>query len=320
MTKILITGAAGQIGTELTFALRRKYGSDNVLATDIKEPVNGAVILDGPFEILDALDKKSLVKLVRDFKVNHIYHLSAMLSATGEKYPVAGWDLNMISLLNVLEVAREEHLERVFWPSSIAVFGKGAKKVKCPQYELQHPTTVYGISKSAGELLCNYYFEKYHVDVRSIRYPGLISYKTLPGGGTTDYAVDIYHKAVADKTYTCYLKENTRLPMMYMDDAIRATLELMEANAAKLSIRTSYNLSALDFTPAEIANSIKESIEDFVIEYAPDERQKIADSWPASMDDYYARRDWGWKPVYDLKAMTKDMLTHLSGAFISNYY
>ncbi len=320
MTKILITGAAGQIGAELTISLRTKYGSNNVLATDIREPADAALVLDGPFEILDALDRAKLVKLVRGFKANRIYHLSEILSATDEKYPVGSWDLNMQSLLNVLDVAREEHLERVFWPSSIAVFGKGSKKVKCGQFDIQHPSTVDGISKSAGELWCNYYFEKYAVDVRSIRYPGLISYKTLPGGGTTDYAAHIYYKAVIEKKYTCYLKENTRLPMMYMDDAIRATLELMEADAAKLSIRTSYNLSAMDFTPGEIASSIKENIEEFTMQYAPDYRQQIADSWPANMDDYYATRDWGWKPAYNLKAMTKDMLMHLSGAFINNYY
>lgn len=319
MTRILIIGAAGQIGTELTVALRKKYGTTKVLATDIKEPVNTPV-LDGPFELLDALDGKRLQKVIRENKIEHVYHLSAMLSATGEKYPVKAWDLNMVSLLNVLEIAREENMERVFWPSSIAVFGKGAKKVRCPQFEIQQPATVYGISKSAGELWCNYYFDKYRVDVRSIRYPGLISYKTSPGGGTTDYAVDIYHKAISEKKYTCYLKENTRLPMMYMTDAIRATMELMEANAAKLNVRTSYNLHGIDFTPAEIASSIKERIEEFEIMYEPDFRQQIADSWPASIDDYCARKDWSWKPQYDLTSMTKEMLTELSKQFVDEYY
>ncbi len=319
MSKVLIIGAAGQIGTELTVALRKKYGTSKVLATDIREPDNSP-ILDGPFELLDAMGRTSLQRVIRKNKIDHIYHLSAMLSATGEKYPMKGWDLNMQSLLNVLELAKEERLERVFWPSSIAVFGKGAKKVKCPQYEIQQPSTVYGMSKCAGELWCNYYFEKYRVDVRSIRYPGLISYKTTPGGGTTDYAVDIYHKAVVEKSYTCYLKENTRLPMMYMDDAVRATLELMEANAAKLNIRTSYNLSAIDFTPAEIAASIKQKIEGFNIKYEPDYRQLIADSWPASIDDYYARKDWGWKPEFNLEAMTREMLLQLSALYLNEYY
>jgi nucleoside-diphosphate-sugar epimerase len=317
--KVLIIGAAGQIGTELTVELRKKYGKDKVVATDIKEPLNSPIV-NGPFELLDALDGRAMQKVIRENKIDHIYHLSAMLSATGEKYPVKAWDLNMVSLLNVLELAREEHVERVFWPSSIAVFGKGARKVRCPQFEIQQPSTVYGISKSAGELWCNYYFEKYRVDVRSIRYPGLISYKTLPGGGTTDYAVDIFHKAIAEKKHTCYLKENTRLPMMYMPDAIRATMELMEANAAKLNVRTSYNLHGIDFTPAEIAASIKEVIEEFEITYEPDFRQQIADSWPASIDDYCAKKDWGWKPQYNLGSMTKEMLMELSKLFISEYY
>jgi nucleoside-diphosphate-sugar epimerase len=319
MSKVLIIGAAGQIGTELTVALRNKYGTNKVIATDIHEPAHSP-ILDGPFELLDAMDKRAMVNVIRDNKIEHIYLLSATLSATGEKCPVKAWGLNMQSLLNVLELAREEQLERVFWPSSIAVFGKGAKKIKCEQYEVQRPTTVYGISKSSGELLCNYYFEKYQVDVRSIRYPGLISYKTAPGGGTTDYAVDIFCKAVKEKNYTCYLKGNTRLPMMYMPDAIRATIELMEANAAKLSVRTSYNLRGIDFTPAEVAASIKERVDDFQVNYEPDFRQAIADSWPGSIDDYYARRDWGWKPEFDLASMTKEMLTELSKLFIDEYY
>lgn len=319
MSKLLIIGAAGQLGTELTVALRQRYGASKVLATDIREPENSPV-LDGPFELLDALQRTMLQRVVRKHKITQVYHLSAMLSATGEKFPLTGWDLNMQSLLHVLEIAKEERLERVFWPSSIAVFGKGAKKVKCPQHELQQPSTVYGISKSAGELWCNYYFEKYAVDVRSIRYPGLISYKTAPGGGTTDYAVDIYHKAIVEKSYNCYLKENTRLPMMYMDDAVRATLELMEANAAKLNVRTSYNLSGMDFTPAEIAASIKFKLEGFSMQYQPDSRQCIADSWPASMDDYYARKDWDWKPQFNLEAMTKEMLVQLSALYLNEYY
>ncbi|NCU06078.1 MAG: NAD-dependent epimerase/dehydratase family protein [Chitinophagaceae bacterium] len=319
MTRILITGAAGQIGTELTIALRKKYGAKNVLATDIKEPKDSPVT-DGAFELLDALDAKQMCKYIRDYKINHIYHLSAMLSATAEQYPRKGWDLNMLSLLNVLELSREEGIKRVFWPSSIAVFGKGAKKVKCEQYEVQKPATVYGISKSAGELWCNYYFEKYGIDVRSLRYPGLISYKTLPGGGTTDYAVDIFFKAVAERKYTCYLKEGTRLPMMYMDDAIRATLELMEANKNKLSVRTSYNLSGVDFTPAALAASIRERIGEFEMSYAPDFRQAIAESWPGSIDDYYAQKEWNWKPKYNLERITKEMLTEVSSQRVNEYY
>lgn len=319
MTRILVTGAAGQIGTELTVALRKRYGATQVIASDIQRPEHSP-ILDGPFVTLDALDRKALQSYVREQGVTQIYHLCAMLSATGEKFPLKGWDLNMESLLHILEIAREEKLERVFWPSSIAVFGKGAKKVNCGQFEIQHPSTVYGISKSAGELWCSYYFEKYGVDVRSLRYPGLISYKTAPGGGTTDYAVDIFFKAIQAKRYCCYLKQDTRLPMMYMQDAIRATIELMEADVAKLKIRTSYNLGAIDFTPAEIARSISEVVDGFRIDYAPDERQRIADSWPASIDDYCARKDWGWKPKFDLEAMTKDMLVNISATMINEYY
>jgi nucleoside-diphosphate-sugar epimerase len=318
MSKVLVIGAAGQIGTELTAALRKKYGTTKVLATDIKEVKTS--IVEGRFEILDALDYKKLQRVIRANKITHIYHLSAMLSANGEKFPAQGWDLNMQSLLHVLEVSKEENIEQVFWPSSIAVFGKGTKKVNCGQYEIQNPSTVYGISKSAGELWCNYYFEKYRLDVRSLRYPGLISNKTAPGGGTTDYAVDIFHKAIAERSYTSYLKENTRLPMMYMPDAIRATLELMDANSKKLSVRTSYNIDAMDFTPASIADCIKDKLAGFEIKYEPDIRQQIADSWPASIDDYYARRDWDWKPQYNLESMTKDMLKQLCETFINGYY
>lgn len=319
MSKVLVIGAAGQIGTELTVALRKLHGNENVVATDIQEPTNSAV-LDGHFELLDALDGKAMRHLVIENDIQQIYHLSAMLSATGEQYPIKAWDLNMHSLLNVLEIAKNEQIEKVFWPSSIAVFGKDAKKEQCGQYEMQHPSTAYGISKSAGELWCKYYYEKYGVDVRSLRYPGLISYKTAAGGGTTDYAVDIYHKAIAEKKYSCYLNQHTRLPMMYMNDAINATIDLMHAAPKQISVRTSYNLSGMSFTPAEITASIKERIPDFTINYLPDYRQQIADSWPASIDDSYARRDWGWQAEYDLPAMTKKMLIHLSALFINDYY
>lgn len=300
-------GAAGQIGTELTIALRKQHGASNVIASDIKE-VDDSPLFDGPFEILDAMDADGIWEIVREYKVKQIYHLSAMLSATGEQSPKKGWDLNMRSLINVLDIAKDEKLDKIFWPSSIAVFGQNASKINCGQDEPQRPVTVYGISKSAGELWCKYYHEKYGLDVRSLRYPGLISYKAQAGGGTTDYAVDIYHKAIKEKSYTCYLTEDTRLPMMYMDDAIRATVELMNTPDEKIRVRTSYNLSAISFSPAEIAASIQEQIPDFRIDYAPDYRQKIADSWPASIDDSAARSDWGWKERFDLEAMTMEMV------------
>jgi nucleoside-diphosphate-sugar epimerase len=318
MKKILVTGAAGQIGTELTCALRKLHGAENILATDIKFPMQ-ANLQDGPFALLDATDGNTLMNLVRYHNIGQVYHLSAMLSATGEQFPRKGWDLNMQSLLNVLEIAKEAKLEKVFWPSSIAVFGKGATMMNCGQHEPQRPSTVYGISKSAGESWCSYYGEKYGIDIRSLRYPGLISYKTTPGGGTTDYAVDIYYKAIAERSYTCYLKAGTRLPMMYMDDAIRATLELMDADASKLRVRTSYNLAAVSFTPEEVAAQIQQKIPDFTIRYEPDFRQQIADSWPASINDHCARRDWGWKHEFGLEAITRNMLVHLSSLFLSEY-
>nr|5Z75_A Chain A, Artificial L-threonine 3-dehydrogenase [synthetic construct]5Z75_B Chain B, Artificial L-threonine 3-dehydrogenase [synthetic construct]5Z75_C Chain C, Artificial L-threonine 3-dehydrogenase [synthetic construct]5Z75_D Chain D, Artificial L-threonine 3-dehydrogenase [synthetic construct] len=307
MMKILVIGACGQIGTELTVALREIYGNENVVASDIREPNEES----GPFEKLDVMDKERLEEIVEKHKITQVYHLAAILSATGEKNPLFAWDLNMNSLLNVLELAREGKIDKIFWPSSIAVFGPTTPKENTPQHTVMDPSTVYGISKLAGERWCEYYHEKYGVDVRSIRYPGLISWKTPPGGGTTDYAVDIFHKALEDGKYTCFLSEDTALPMMYMDDAIRATIELMEAPAENIKIRSSYNLAGMSFTPEEIAEEIKKHIPDFEISYEPDFRQAIADSWPASIDDSVARKDWGWKPEYDLDKMTEDMLKNL---------
>lgn len=306
-SRILITGAGGQIGTVLTDALRQAFGADNVLATDLRDLGPQA----GPTAILDALNPEALAELVNKWEITQIYHLAAILSATGEKNPLWAWDINMRSLFNVLETARATGVQKVYYPSSIAVFGREAAKFDTPQFEVLIPETVYGISKVAGENWANYYFRRYGLDVRSLRYPGIIGYQSLPGGGTTDYAVDIYHYAVRGETFTCFLSADTALPMLYMPDAIRATLELMEAPAENIRVRSSYNLSGMSFTPAEIAASIQKQVPDFRIQYAPDFRQAIADSWPASIDDSAARQDWGWKPMYDLDAMTTDMLTHL---------
>jgi len=307
---ILVTGACGQIGTELTRALRARYGRNQVIATDLRG-VTDALKAEGPYLKLDVLDKYELEKAVTKNRVTQIYHLVAMLSATGEKDPMAGWDLNMVSLLNVLEVARHQSIEKVFWPSSIAVFGPGAFKRNCPQESLTDPSTVYGISKSAGEQWCNYYRERYGLDIRSLRYPGLISHSAPPGGGTTDYAVDIFHQALRRKPYTSFLKADTSLPMMYMPDGVRATLELMDAPKQKLTVRSAYNIAAMSFTPAQIAAEIRAYLPDLDISYAPDQRQRIADSWPDSVNDDRARADWGWQPRYDLVSMVADMLQHL---------
>jgi nucleoside-diphosphate-sugar epimerase len=305
---ILVTGARGQIGTELVKALRDKHGSNNVIATDIREITETA---EGPYYRLDVLDRAELQKLVNQLNVTHIYHLAAVLSANGEKNPIGAWDLNMQSLLNVLEVARIEKLKQVFWPSSIAVFGPESPKELCGQYDLIEPTTVYGISKAAGEHWCRYYHQQYGLDVRSLRYPGLISHSAQAGGGTTDYAVDIFHQAVGKGFYECYLKNDTRLPMLYMPDAVRATLQLMDAPAEKITIRSSYNLAGITFAPDTLVAAIGAYIPDFKVTYQPDKRQAIADSWPASIDDRYATADWGWGPAYDLQGMTADMLQHL---------
>lgn len=306
--RILVTGALGQIGSELTLALRAIYGTENVLATDIQEKKN---VYDPNYEKLDVLDTDQISEIVFKYEINTVYHLAAMLSATAEKFPRKGWDLNMDSLLSFLELAREKRIEQLYWPSSIAIFGADTPKQNTEQNALAIPTTVYGISKRAGELWCNYYHQKFGVDVRSIRYPGLISWKTRPGGGTTDYAVDIFYQAIEEGKYNCFLSKDTALPMMYMDDAIRGTIELMQAKKDKLSIWTSYNLNALSFTPEQIANEIKKEIPGFEISYSPDFRQAIADTWPASIDDSIARKDWGWEPKFDLTKMTHTMLHNL---------
>lgn len=309
--KILIIGAGGQIGIELTLALRKKYGAQQVFATDLKEEsplLNGT----GPFSILDALDKNAIQQLVQKEKITQIYHLAAVLSAVGEKQPLMAWNINMTALLNVLEIAKEEKLKRIYWPSSIAIFGPSSPKQNCPQRTIVEPSTVYGISKYAGESWCNYYFEKYGVDVRSLRYPGIISYKVAPGGGTTDYAIDIFHSAIKKQPYQCFLEADTYLPMMYMDDAIRATIELMEAPLSDIKTHRSYNLAAMSFSPSEIAAEIKKQMPDFTIEYQPDFRQQIAETWPQSIDDKEAKEDWQWKPAYDLARMTKEMLANVT--------
>jgi nucleoside-diphosphate-sugar epimerase len=308
--KILVIGASGQIGVELTMALRKIYGNANVVASDLREQ-NPLLEGTGPYVSMDVMNKEMLhVQVIRQ-NITQVYLLAAILSATGEKNPGLAWNLNMQGLLNVLDIAREEKLHKVYWPSSIAVFGPTSPKKDCPQQTIIEPITVYGISKYAGEFWCNYFFQRFGVDVRSIRYPGLISYKSAPGGGTTDYAVEIFHEALSDKSYECFLKEDTYLPMMYMPDAIRATIELMEAPASNIKIRTSYNVSGMSFSPSEIAAEIKKSIPDFSITYKPDYRQAIADSWPQSIDDSVARDDWGWKEEFGLAAMTKDMLDNL---------
>lgn len=309
--RILVIGASGQIGVELTLALRKIYGNANVVASDLREE-NDLLKGTGPYVSLDVMNKEMLhVQVIRQ-NITQVYLLAAILSATGEKNPHLAWSLNMQSLLNVLDIAREENLHKVYWPSSIAVFGPTSPKQNCPQQTIIEPTTVYGISKYAGEFWCNYFHQRYGVDVRSLRYPGLISYKSEPGGGTTDYAVDIFFKAKQEKKYECFLKEDTYLPMMYMPDAIKATIELMEADASKISVRTSYNISGMSFSPKEIAAEIKKHIPELSISYKPDYRQPIANSWPQSIDDSVARKDWGWKEEFTLETMTKDMLENLS--------
>ena len=309
--KILVIGASGQIGVELTLALRKIYGNASVVASDLREE-NDLLKGTGPYVSLDIMNKEMLhVQVIRQ-NITQIYLLAAILSATGEKNPNLAWNLNMQGLLNVLDIAKEEQIHKVYWPSSIAVFGPTSPKINCPQQTIIEPTTVYGISKYAGEFWCNYYHHRYGVDVRSIRYPGLISYKSAPGGGTTDYAIEIFHEALEEKKYECFLEKDTYLPMMYMPDAIRGTIELMEAPSDKISIRTSYNLSSMSFSPEQLAAEIKNFVPDFSITYKPDYRLTIANSWPQSIDDSTARNDWGWKPEYDLKKMTKDMMENLS--------
>ena len=309
-SKILIIGACGQIGTELTTKLRELYGTDSVIASDINTR-NLDLVNSGPFEIIDAKNYNAIKDCCKNNNVKTVYLMAALLSATGEKYPMEAWDLNMNSLFHVLNLAKEKIIDKIFWPSSIAVFGPTTPRENTPQHTICEPTTVYGITKQVGERWCEYYNEKYSVDVRSIRYPGIISHKAMPGGGTTDYAVEIYHEAIKKKDYACFLSEDTKLPMMFMEDAINATVNIMSAEPAQIKIRSSYNLSAISFTPKEIFESIKKHIPEFSITYNPDFRQAIADSWPSSIDDNQARRDWNWKHEFDLEKMTTEMIKHL---------
>ena len=305
---ILVIGSSGQIGTELVEALRKQYGNENVIASDIKEP---QIIQQGPFETLDILNRVQLKEIITKYNIKEVYLLAALLSATAEKNPAFAWDLNMNSLFNVLNLAKEGIIKKIFWPSSIAVFGPTTPKIHTPQYTIMEPSTVYGISKQTGERWCEYYHKRYGVDVRSVRYPGLIGYKSKPGGGTTDYAVDIFHQAILAKKYECFLSENTTLPMMYMSDAIDATIKIMNTDSSKIKIRSSYNITGTSFSPKEIASEIKKLMPDFKISYLPDSRQQIADSWPQTIDDSYAKNDWHWSPSYNLSNMTKVMLENL---------
>jgi nucleoside-diphosphate-sugar epimerase len=309
---ILVTGATGQIGSELTLELREKYGKDNVVAAGHKRKPSEQLSESGSFEYVDATDKASIEKVVKDYDINTIYHLAAVLSAVGEENPQLAWHINMDGLYNVLEVARENKLRSVFWPSSIAAFGPNVPRVNTPQEASLIPRSMYGVTKVAGELLCNYYFIQYGLDVRSLRYPGIIGTETLPGGGTTDYAVAIFYEAIKKKRYTCFVREDTALPMMFMPDCVKATIDLMETDAAKIRTRTSYNINGMSFSAGELAAEIKKYIPEFVCEYKPDFRQKIADSWPMSLDDSAARKEWGWKPKYNLAMMTKDMMEKLT--------
>lgn len=316
MPKILIIGACGQIGSELTYKLREVYGHENVVASDISY-TNLDVVNSGLFEILDAQDYSAVKICIEKYNIDTVYLMAAMLSAVGEKYPMKAWNLNMDSLFHVLNLAKEGFIKSVFWPSSIAVFGSTTPKLNTPQRTIMEPSTVYGITKQVGERWCEYYHQKYNVDVRSIRYPGIISWKTLPGGGTTDYAIEIFHKALTDGHYTCFLSEHTELPMMFMDDAIKATINIMQAPKENLTIRSSYNLAAISFTPQQIAEAIKNHIPKFTIDYEPDFRQGIADSWPKSIDDSFAKKDWNWAYDFDLDTMTKEMIVQLKKKYNS---
>lgn len=306
--KILVIGSLGQLGSELTEELGKTYGADNVIGSDVRVPESS----NGPFEQLDILDKSRLGELLHKYKPTQVYHLAALLSATAEKKPKLGWSLNMDGLFHVLDAAKElDFVKKVYWPSSIAVFGPNTPRENTPQNCIMDPNTIYGISKLAGERYCEYYHEKYGVDVRSIRYPGLIGYKSAPGGGTTDYAVSIYHDALETGKHDCFLGDHTELPMLYMPDALKATIGIMDAPAADVKIRSSYNVAGMSFSPKEITAAIQKEIPNFTTEYNPDERQAIADSWPMSINDQEARDHWGWNPDYDLESMTKDMLTNL---------
>jgi nucleoside-diphosphate-sugar epimerase len=311
MSKILIIGACGQIGTELVLTLREKFGNQSVIAADVRENCP-EIIANGPYQKMDILDREAVRGFIIEEKIDQVYLLAALLSATAEKHPDFAWKLNMEGLFTILDLAKEGHLKRIFWPSSIAVFGPATPKIQTPQQTIMEPSTVYGISKLAGENWCAYYHSKFGVDVRSIRYPGLISYKSLPGGGTTDYAVDIFYKAKEGKEFNCFLSENTSLPMMFMDDAIRATIELMEVDQEKVKIRTSYNIAGCSFTPEELTHEIQKIMPNFKISYSSDFRQAIADSWPDTIDDSVAKKDWGWSSQVDLPKLVEIMLKNVS--------
>ena len=310
--KILVTGSVGQIGSELTLALRERYGADNVIATGRKTKPSDALLRSGPFYFIDVANMESVEEMVKKHNIDTVFHMAAILSAVGEKNPQLCWDVNMNGLYNILELGLKYNMTRLIIPSSIAVFGPGIPLNNTPQETVLKPTTMYGVTKVAGELLADYYFRRFGLDVRGLRYPGIISSETLPGGGTTDYAVEIYYKAVEQKRYTCFVREDTALPMMYMPDCIKATLDLAEADPSKLKHHADYNLAAMSFSAGELAASIKKHIPEFVVEYKPDFRQAIADSWPNSIDDSAAREEWGWKPSYNLDAMTRDMLKNLT--------
>ena len=308
---ILVIGSSGQVGTELICALRRTYGNSNVIASDIRSIKSEDNLQSGPFEVLDIMNKELLFEIVKKYQVTQVYLLAALLSATAEQNIELGWSLNMRSLSHVLDLAKEKHIKKIFWPSSIAVFGPTTPRIMTPQHTIMEPNTVYGISKLAGERWCEYYYQKFNIDVRSVRYPGIISFKSQPGGGTTDYAVHIFHEAIKNKSYTSFLSENTTLPMMYISDAIRATLEIMDTAAEDIKIRSSYNISGLSFSPKELAKEIKKHIPEFEMHYKSDFRQAIADSWPQNIDDSVALKDWNWKSSVNLQEMTSDMLKNI---------
>jgi len=310
MKKILIIGASGQIGSDLTVELRKQFGSNNVVASDIKNATD-EIMQGGPFEIIDVMDQKQLSSVIDKYKITEIYHLAAILSGNAEKNPKWAWDINMNSLFIVLDICREKKISKIFWPSSMGAFGPTTPAINTPQLTIMEPSTVYGISKLAGERWCEYYFNKYGLDIRSLRYPGLISWKTEAGGGTTDYAVEIFYEAIKHGTYECFLSENIALPMMYMEDAVKATIMLMESPAEKIKIRSSYNLGGISFTPKEIANEIRKYIPELTVTYKPDFRQAIAESWPRSINDDCAQKDWEWKHEYDIEKMTKVMIENI---------
>ena len=315
MKRLMVTGSTGQIGSELTMALRKEYGGDNVLALGHIRKPDPKLLDSGPYEILDVAEKERIDEVVKKYDVDTIYHLVALMSGKGEQNPQLAWKLNMDSLYNILEIARERGLSRIFWPSSIGVFGPSTPRTNTPQETVLLPSTIYGVTKVSGELLCNYYFQKYGLDTRSIRFPGIISSETPPGGGTTDYAVEIFYEAIRTRRYTCFLKKDTRLPFLYMPDCIKATMNLMKASLDQVKRHDGYNVSGISFSPAQLASEIMKHMPEFRCDYHPDSRQKIADSWTTSMDDSLARREWGWKPDYDLSSLTKDMLERLSSRF-----